>query len=182
MNVPFLKVRTAESSYFVVSKYPNSRALKLKFFKNFLSANFAPTIVPEWAHKLRKSRARPGTPSDRAMGYPPGSVEKSIKVYSCGSWAVLVASWGRLGAILGASWGVLGSSWGPFWDVLRRLGRIFFGLRCDFGWFWMDGLLTSFESMLARCLGMLRLSSRFAGFRRVSAERFPRCASTASRE
>ena len=42
-------------------------------------------------------------------------------------------SWG----VLGASWGVLGSSWGPSWDVLRRLGRIFFGLRCDFGWFWM---------------------------------------------
>ena len=47
------------------------------------------------------------------------------------SWAVLRASWERLGAILGASWGVLGSSWGPLgasWerlgDVLGRLGGV----------------------------------------------------------
>ena len=88
-------------------------------------------------------------------------------------------SWG----VLGASWGVLGSSWGPSWDALRRLGRIFLVcaaiLEVLDG---LDGLLTSFESMLARCLGLLRLSSRFVGFRRVAAERFPRCASTASRE
>ena len=51
-------------------------------------------------------------------------------------------SWG----VLGASWGVLGSSLGTSWDVLRRLGRIFFGLRCDFGWFWMD-----FYRLLNRC-------------------------------
>ena len=88
---------------------------------------------------------------------------------------------GRVGSVLGR----FGVFLVPSWDVLGRLGRIFLpwlALR-----FWMvldslDGLLTSFESMLARCLGMLRLSSRFAGFRRVSAERFPRCASTASRE
>ena len=93
-------------------------------FFNFLSANFAPTIVPKWAHKLRKSRARAGTPSDRAMGHLPGSGEKSIKVYSCGSWVVLVASWKRLGAILGASWGVLGSSWGRLEGVLGPLGGL----------------------------------------------------------
>ena len=93
-------------------------------FFNFLGANFAPTTVPKWAHKLRKSRARAGTPSDRAMGYLPGSGENSIKVYSCGSWTVLVASWKRLGAILGASWGVLGSSWRVlevFGGILGRL-------------------------------------------------------------
>ena len=81
------------------------------------------------------------------------------------SWGVLGSSWGRLGT----SWGVLGASSLVCAAILEVLDGL-------------DGLLTSFESMMARCLGMLRLSSRFEGFRRVSAERFPRCASTASRE
>ena len=96
------------------------------------------------------------------------------------SWGVLGASWGilgRLGVVLGPVLGsVLGRlevSWAHF---------LWFELRFWMGLDGLDGLLTSFESMPARCLGMLRLSSRFAGFRRVSAERFPRCASTASRE
>ena len=82
---------------------------------------------------------------------------------------VLGSSWGRRRIRLGTSWGVLGASSLVCVAILEVLDGL-------------DGLLTSFESMLARCLGTLRLSSRFAGFRRVSAERFPRCASTASRE
>ena len=63
------------------------------------------------------------------------------------SWVVLGSSWGRLGT----SWGVLGASSLVCVAILEVLDGL-------------DGLLTSFESMLARCLGMLRLSSRFAGF------------------
>ena len=73
--------------------------------------------------------------------------------------------WGRLGT----SWGVLGASSlvcvAIFWMVLDGL----------------DGLLMSFESMLARCLNLLWSNWRFEDSLRVS-ERFPRCASAASRE
>ena len=85
----------------------------------------------------------------------------------------LGACWGRLGVVLGSVLGRLEASWA---HLLR------FALRFWMGLDGLDGLLTSFESMLARCLGRLRLSSRFVGFRKVSAERFPRCASMASRE
>ena len=47
---------------------------------------------------------------------------------------VLGGFWRRLGGVLGRFGVVLGPSWGD----LGRFGRIFFGLRCDFGWFWMD--------------------------------------------
>ena len=85
----------------------------------------------------------------------------------------LGACWGRLGVVLGSVLGRLEASWANLLWFALRFWIVLDGL---------DGFSTSFESMLARCLGMLRLSSRFAGFRRVSAERFPRCASTASRE
>ena len=80
---------------------------------------------------------------------------------------------GRVGGALGrlgSSWGRLGTSWG----VLGASSLVWVAI--------LGGLLLAFESMLARCLDLLWPSSRFEGFLRVSAERFPRCASTASRE
>ena len=70
---------------------------------------------------------------------------------------------GRLGGRLGTPWGVLGAS-----SLVRDAI--------------LGGLLLAFESMLARCLDLLWPFSRFEGFLSVSAESFPRCASTASRE
>ena len=40
------------------------------------------------------------------------------------SWGGLGASWGRLWALLGASWGHLGPSWRPLGGLLGRLGGL----------------------------------------------------------
>ena len=82
----------------------------------------------------------------------------------------------RLLATLGASWGRLGVVLGASWDVLERLGRIFFRLGCVFGWTFIAFLIDAgsmFEPFV--------VESALWGLPRVS-ERFPRCASTASRE
>ena len=49
---------------------------------------------------------------------------------------------GVLGLVVGVL-GRLGVVLGPSWDVLGRLGRIFFGLRCDFGGFGWSGLASN---------------------------------------
>ena len=81
---------------------------------------FSNSLAQTWHQQLYQNRPTNfenwgpggGTPSDRPMGYLPGSDEKAIKFYSCGSWAVLVASWERLGGVLGPSWAALGSQLG----------------------------------------------------------------------
>ena len=40
------------------------------------------------------------------------------------SWAVLGASWGRLGMIVAPSWGDLGASWWRLGAILGRLGSL----------------------------------------------------------
>ena len=99
----------------------------MKCFSKFLSANLAPKVVPKWAHKPRKSRLGEGLPS----GFGTKNRLNFDLVCSCGSWAVLVASWGRLGAVLGPSWGRLGCVLGILggflrasWRILGRLGAV----------------------------------------------------------
>ena len=124
---------------FLESKFEEAGRTAISPQKNFQKSS---KDTLKWAHKLRKSRPGAGTPSDRAMGYPPGSGEKSIKVYSCGVLGrpegVLGASWGHLGGVLGrlevvlgrlggvleASWGVWGASWGRFECFLGRLKSV----------------------------------------------------------
>ena len=99
-----------------------------------------------------------------------------------GSWVDL----GRLGAVpehLRGPWGVLGSFLdrlgvvlGASWDVLWLFGRIFFGLGCVFERTFIVFLIDAglmFEPFVVESA----LWGLPKGFRK-----FPRCASTASRE
>ena len=83
----------------------------------FPSANLAPKIELKWATNLENRGQGGGTPSDFGTKNGP-NFDLGC---SCGSWAVLVASWeclgGRFGTVLSGSWV---PTWVPKWSQLGQ--------------------------------------------------------------